>query len=199
MAETSDQLPLEGEHNSALPPSSWVPGLRYTADWIAPEAQEALLTNIDGEAWSTQLRRRVQHYGHRYDYGRRGVATAAEAAVPPLPVWARRLATRLVSEGLMDREADQVIVNEYQPGQGISAHVDSVPHFGPVVASLSLGWAASWTSPTRRTARSWRCLSRRAACSSWPARPGSPGAMPSPRARATPAPRVVSHAPDASP
>lgn len=139
MAETSDQLPLEGEHNSALPPSSWVPGLRYTADWIAPEAQEALLTNIDGEAWSTQLRRRVQHYGHRYDYGRRGVATAAEVAVPPLPVWARRLATRLVSEGLMDREADQVIVNEYQPGQGISAHVDSVPHFGPVVASLSLG------------------------------------------------------------
>lgn len=34
---------------------------------------------------------------------------------------------------------DQVIVNEYLPGQGISAHVDCVPCFGPVIASVSLG------------------------------------------------------------
>jgi alkylated DNA repair dioxygenase AlkB len=39
----------------------------------------------------------------------------------------------------MDQEADQVIVNEYRPGQGISPHVDCVPCFGPVVAAISLG------------------------------------------------------------
>ena len=33
---------------------------------------------------------------------------------------------------------DQLIVNEYQPGQGIAAHVDCVPCFGDTIASVSL-------------------------------------------------------------
>lgn len=41
----------------------------------------------------------------------------------------------------MHRVADQVIVNEYEPGQGISPHVDCVPCFGPAVAAVSLGSA----------------------------------------------------------
>lgn len=32
-----------------------------------------------------------------------------------------------------------MIVNEYLPDQGISAHVDCEPCFGPAIASLSLG------------------------------------------------------------
>lgn len=34
---------------------------------------------------------------------------------------------------------DQVIINEYLPGQGITRHIDCVPCFGESVASLSLG------------------------------------------------------------
>ncbi|MFD0530547.1 alpha-ketoglutarate-dependent dioxygenase AlkB [Kitasatospora arboriphila] len=73
----------------------------------------------------------------------RGLAAglAAEPA-PPLPDWALALAARLLDEGRLDAPAEQVIVNEYLPGQGISAHVDCVPCFGPVVAALSLGSAA---------------------------------------------------------
>ncbi|OEV04535.1 alpha-ketoglutarate-dependent dioxygenase AlkB [Streptomyces oceani] len=138
MPETSGQLPFDSDDASPSEPSASVPGLHYTADWISPETQDALLSDIDAEPWSTQLKRRVQHYGHRYDYGRRSVSASSPTAVPPLPGWARQAATRLVSEGLMDREAEQVIINEYQPGQGISAHIDSLPHFGPVVAALSL-------------------------------------------------------------
>ena len=37
-------------------------------------------------------------------------------------------------------EPDQLIVNEYLPGQGISKHVDCVACFGSVVAGVSLGW-----------------------------------------------------------
>ncbi|KAB2339688.1 alpha-ketoglutarate-dependent dioxygenase AlkB [Actinomadura rudentiformis] len=135
MSEISGQLPFDSDFGSHTAPSTSVPGLHYIADWISPDVTDALLADIDAEPWSTELKRRVQHYGHRYDYGRRSVA----AASPPLPVWARQAAARLVGEGLMDREADQVIVNEYQPGQGISAHVDCVPCFGPVVAAISLG------------------------------------------------------------
>lgn len=120
-----------------------VPGLRYVPDWLDEAAQRALLAEIDAAQWSTELRRRVQHYGHRYDYGRRTVATADRHEVEPIPVWAQALATRLHDEGHLDRPADQVIVNEYLPGQGISAHIDCVPCFGPVVAAISLGSAST--------------------------------------------------------
>lgn len=140
MPESFDQLSFDG-----LPPASrdeMVPGLRYIAGWLAPDACASLLSSLDAAEWSTQLRRRVQHYGHRYDYGRRSVARdPLIAAAPPIPGWARQQAVRLVREGIMDSEANQVIINEYQPGQGISPHVDCVPCFGPVVAAISLGSA----------------------------------------------------------
>ncbi|MFI9050902.1 alpha-ketoglutarate-dependent dioxygenase AlkB [Streptomyces sp. NPDC053427] len=130
------QLPFPGGTDG----SAGVPGLRCVAGWLAPDACEALLAQIDAGAWSTELKRRVQHYGRRYDYGRRSVAADARAGdAPPVPEWLAVLAGRLADEGVLDRRADQVIVNEYRPGQGISAHVDCVPCFGPVVAAVSLG------------------------------------------------------------
>jgi alkylated DNA repair dioxygenase AlkB len=127
---------------------SEVPGLRYRSDWLGLAEQVDLLAAIDVAPWSTELKRRVQHYGRRYDYGNRTTASGA----PPLPAWAVHLAGRLHSEGWMSATADQVIVNEYLPGQGISAHVDCVPCFGPEVAAVSLGSACvmDYTDPTRR-------------------------------------------------
>jgi alkylated DNA repair dioxygenase AlkB len=115
-----------------------VPGLIYVADWLDATACSALTAAIDAGEWSTQLRRRVQHYGHRYDYGSRSVASNADtASAPPFPAWAAALAARLAE--YLPEPPDQAIVNEYEPGQGISAHVDCVPCFGPVVAAVSLG------------------------------------------------------------
>ncbi|GAA1994020.1 alpha-ketoglutarate-dependent dioxygenase AlkB [Catenulispora subtropica] len=131
-----------------------VPGLLYVEGWLSAGAQESLLAAVDAAQWSTDLRRRVQHYGHRYDYDRRSIASSpvsgfgfasgsgsGSAAAPPLPDWAAELAGRLVGDGFMAQIADQAIVNEYLPGQGISRHVDCVPCFGPVVAAVSLGSA----------------------------------------------------------
>ncbi|WP_329521408.1 alpha-ketoglutarate-dependent dioxygenase AlkB [Spirillospora sp. NBC_01491] len=112
------------------------PGLHLVNDWLSPADAQVLAERIDAADWSDQLKRRVQHYGHRYDYGRRGVAAGAPA--PPLPGWASDLGGRLHAEGHLGEPPDQVIVNEYRPGQGISAHVDCVPCFGPVVAAVSL-------------------------------------------------------------
>ncbi|WP_203217626.1 alpha-ketoglutarate-dependent dioxygenase AlkB [Nocardia arthritidis] len=114
-----------------------VEGLRYGADWLEVSEQVTVLAAIDAGVWSSELRRRVQHFGHRYDYGRRSVS--AREPAPPLPGWARELAERLE----WDVAPDQVIVNEYLPGQGISPHIDCVPCFGPVVATLSLGSACT--------------------------------------------------------
>ena len=45
-------------------------------------------------------------------------------------------------QGVFKSIPDQAIVNEYEPGQGISAHVDCVPCFGETIGSLTLGSGA---------------------------------------------------------
>ncbi len=118
--------------SAALPP-----GARLLDDWITAAEEERLLGTIDASPWRDDLQRRVQHYGWRYDYRARSVD--ASMSLGPLPSWADALARRIAAEGHDTRAPDQVIVNEYLPGQGITRHVDCIPCFGPVVLSLTLG------------------------------------------------------------
>lgn len=115
----------------------WPEGLSLPEDWIPETEAHALLAAVDALPWRHELRRRVQHHGYRYDYRARR-ATAADR-LGPLPGVLAALADRLRGEGHFAAPPDQVIVNEYLPGQGISAHVDCRPCFGDVIASLSLG------------------------------------------------------------
>lgn len=112
------------------------PGARYVAGFIDLPTQDALIAAIDERPWIEDLKRRVQHYGYRYDYRARTVTT--DAYLGPLPQWAFDLADRFADNGWFERAPDQLIVNEYLPGQGISAHVDCVPCFGNAIVSISL-------------------------------------------------------------
>ncbi len=49
------------------------------------------------------------------------------------------MASVLHENGLFLTKPNQVIINEYLPGQGIGRHVDCAPCFGPQIATLSLG------------------------------------------------------------
>ena len=111
-------------------------GLAYLADFVTQAEAMALAQEIDARPWRDDLKRRVQHYGYRYDYKAR--QARREDYLGPLPDFLQALAQRLRDEGHFLRLPDQVIVNEYLPGQGISAHVDCCPCFGNVIASLSL-------------------------------------------------------------
>ena len=110
--------------------------LRYLPDFISGEETDYLVHKIDAQSWRNDLQRRVQHYGYRYDYKAR--QAREEDYLGPLPPFLQVLAERLTHDGHFGSVPDQVIVNEYMPGQGISAHVDCRPCFGDVIASLSL-------------------------------------------------------------
>lgn len=112
------------------------PGLTLIADFISADDERALVAQVDAGAWSQELRRRVRHFGYRYDYRARRLT--AYSRLGPLPDWLAPLAHRLAAAAPFERVPDQVIANEYVPGQGISAHIDCAPCFGPVIASLSL-------------------------------------------------------------
>lgn len=113
-----------------------IPGLILREDFIEETMERNLLRLIDAGEWNTDLRRRVQHYGWRYDYTARRIDTAM--FLGPLPDWLGKIAESMKGE-FGGHVPDQVIVNEYDPGQGISKHIDCRPCFGPEVASLSLG------------------------------------------------------------
>ncbi len=118
-------------------------GLELVPDFITPGQELELLAAIDHSPWSNALKRRTQHYGYRYDYTQKTVLR--DMYLGPLPDWSSELVAQLEATGLYDgagvtiQGPDQLIVNEYLPGQGISRHTDCVPCFGPTVASLSLG------------------------------------------------------------
>jgi alkylated DNA repair dioxygenase AlkB len=114
-----------------------IAGLNYIAGFIDRSTQTCLLAEIDRQPWLDTLHRRVQHYGYKYDYKARKVDRAMYLG--SLPDWAQPVAHRLLSEGHLPELPDQLIVNEYQPGQGISAHVDCIPCFGASICSLTLG------------------------------------------------------------
>jgi len=126
-----EQLHIFTEHGDL--PS----GASLKENFLDPETELELLAWIDVQKWSDELKRRVQHYGYRYDYKARKVDR--RMFIGELPVPLKNLAISLKEAEIFVQTPDQIIVNEYLPGQGIAAHVDCQPCFGETIASLTLG------------------------------------------------------------
>lgn len=124
--------------DTPAPDAPNIPGLQYLPDFITADEERALIEAIDQQPWLNDLKRRVQHYGYKYDYKARAVT--ADSYLGSLPDWLMPVTQKLPFKPY--QAPDQVIVNEYLPGQGISAHVDCVPCFSDTIASLSLGSGA---------------------------------------------------------
>lgn len=122
------------------------PGLILVADWLTHQEHEDAIATIDQQSFDTSLQRRVQHYGARYHYGSSSISELGSA--PQIPTVLNIIGERLFNEGHFPRVPEQVIVNEYLPDQGISAHIDQLS-FGGVIATVSL--LESWPMLFRRT------------------------------------------------
>src|SRR5437899_308963 len=133
-----NQPELFAETSSNAVPVPIIQGMTYAPDFLSPSEQEAVLREIDQQPWRNDLKRRVQHYGYRYDYKARRVDPSMYLG--PLPALAMPVVNKLVERSLFSHVPDQLIVNEYLPGQGITAHVDCEPCFAGAIAMVSLGW-----------------------------------------------------------
>ena len=114
-----------------------ISGLQYVENYIDERQHDWALARIDERQWLDDLKRRVQHYGFKYDYRARKVNH--DMRIGELPEWLNRFSHKLYKDEHMPEVADQVIVNEYLPGQGISSHIDCEPCFKDTIISLSLG------------------------------------------------------------
>ena len=111
-------------------------GLICIPGFVSSEFSNEIVNAIDSQDWQTNMRRRVQHYGWRYDYKSRRLNQSDWLG--PLPSFIMPVIKKLLEMKFFTTTPDQVIVNEYEAGQGIAAHVDCEPCFGDTVASLSL-------------------------------------------------------------
>jgi len=133
-----------------------VPGLRYVPRYLTAEEQDELLAAVDEAPWSCELKRRVQHYGYRYYYRRASIDR--NEFLGQLPYWAAALAGRLLREHYAPRRLNQLIVNEYTPGQGIAAHIDCAPCFADTILSVSLGSSCALTLTLAARAEQYQIL-----------------------------------------
>jgi alkylated DNA repair dioxygenase AlkB len=111
-----------------------IDGLGYTPEFITREEERQLMEQIDARTWNTTLKRRTQHY-------EKTVFSSGDTTqkAPPIPEWCDFLVKRLLAQGILDVRPDQLIINEYDPRQGIGPHVDNVKAFADGIVSVSLG------------------------------------------------------------
>jgi alkylated DNA repair dioxygenase AlkB len=113
-----------------------IDGLKLIPGFISIEEEQDLIKAIDSEYWLDDLQRKVQHYGYKYDYRARRID--ASFHIGDLPSWSIPVARRIEAEGTIDYGLDQLIINNYEPGQGIAMHIDCEPCFEDTIFSLSL-------------------------------------------------------------
>ena len=136
-----------------------VPGLYYIDDVFSAADCGTIVKNLDAcQRWTpltgSKNSRMVQHYGYIYDY----TSGKVDQKCDPIPNFLtpmRDVLQYICSElKLMDEkyEFNQCIVNNYEPGQGISRHVDAAA-YGHVIGCYTLGSGATmmFTSPNSET------------------------------------------------
>ena len=113
-----------------------IKGLEYHSNFISKIEQKEILNIIDNQVWLDDLKRRVQHYGYKYDYKKRSIDKSM--LLGEIPSWCQVIGQKMQVNGIINFNPDQVIVNEYLPGQGITNHIDCEPCFNDTIMSLSL-------------------------------------------------------------
>ncbi len=116
------------------------PGMIYIRNVLTEEEEAAIVKELDEVCvWDARLARRVQHFGYEFDYASRNAL--AGYPMKPFPKECQKLVERLASEEEEEpavQRMNQLTVNEYMPGQGISNHIDTHSSLGDVIISISL-------------------------------------------------------------
>ncbi|KAM9080648.1 tRNA (carboxymethyluridine(34)-5-O)-methyltransferase ALKBH8 isoform 3-T3 [Megaptera novaeangliae] len=121
------------------------PGLMVIEEIISSEDEKMLLESVnwtedtDNHNFQKSLKhRRVKHFGYEFRYENNHVDK--DKPLPGgLPDICDSILEKWLKEGFIKHKPDQLTVNQYEPGHGIPAHVDTHSAFEDEIVSLSLG------------------------------------------------------------
>ncbi|XP_050153082.1 alkylated DNA repair protein ALKBH8 homolog isoform X1 [Malus sylvestris] len=135
----------QGRANDSVPVSLLasdlnIPGLYLFHDFVTAKEEEELLAAVDERHWNNLSKRRVQHYGYEFCYETRNVDSRKNLG--ELPRFVSPILERIsMLPNCKDDEAivlDQLTVNDYPSGVGLSPHIDTHSAFEGLIFSLSL-------------------------------------------------------------
>lgn len=143
-----------GDGSESDPTHSWVPtkeikGLWLCRDFLSPQNQSSLLTTIQNEGWFTEAsHNQAMRFGDLPAWAAElsdsihKVLLSSDFVSDPMELRSSHDGKDNISpfpSDLLSREPlfDQLILNSYQPGEGICAHVDLM-RFEDGIAILSL-------------------------------------------------------------
>jgi alkylated DNA repair protein alkB family protein 8 len=122
-----------------------IPGLEIHQIIIDPILQNKLFKFVDDFDEKQTLKRKTRHYGYEYDYSARESKDKTKLnklkKVNNAPPVLLCIADLLYEHRLIRQKANQIIINKYEPGEGISPHRDHLQYFTGDIATLSLGSA----------------------------------------------------------
>ncbi|KAJ3196551.1 hypothetical protein HDU82_001749 [Entophlyctis luteolus] len=123
-----------------------IPGLHVLPDFITAEEEDYLIKGMEQHPWINLSERQVQHHGFAFDYNSNHVDFSNRTG--SLPDWCEFLirkmdfAIKMLAEvhtnDFSYRGFNQLTLNKYPPGSGISPHVDTHTRFDSPITSLSL-------------------------------------------------------------
>src|ERR1700677_2276633 len=120
-----------------------IKGMYYIKNYLGQEEIDLCLNKINSEIdfvpiTQTPHSRKVAQFGYYYSYDRSGLKPTN-----PIPEYLAVLASEqrvnTICGNITNGPFDQLIINEYKPGQQIAPHTDHVTQFGPVIACITLG------------------------------------------------------------
>ncbi len=112
-----------------------VPGLLLYPDFISEAMESELIQEIDHQTWVVDYDRRLQYYGYRNELEKPYNLIPFPVPMPPL---IHKLSANLVEQKIVAIQPDQVIINEYSPGEGLRPHKDR-NYFENQICGVNLG------------------------------------------------------------
>lgn len=112
-----------------------IPGLFLYPDFIDEARERQLLDEIDNQIWIVDYLRRLQYYGYRNELEKPYDLIPFPVSMPPM---IHQLSHEIVEQGILLEQPDQVIINEYVPGEGIKPHKDRA-YYENQICGVNLG------------------------------------------------------------
>jgi alkylated DNA repair dioxygenase AlkB len=112
-----------------------LPGLLLYPNFIDEAREKQLLDEIDSQTWIVDYLRRLQYYGYRNELDKPYDLIPFPIPMPPLIY---QLSSEIVEQKILLQQPDQVIINEYVPGEGIKPHKDRA-YYENQICGVNLG------------------------------------------------------------
>lgn len=115
--------------------SSNLKGFYLINDYLTEKEEKYLAKRINSMPWVIDYQRRLQYYGYRnelfkpYDL----------IPIPnQIPEFIEELIDKMMADNIIQERPDQVIINEYEPGEGLKPHFDRKTYYKEVIVGISL-------------------------------------------------------------